>query len=239
MKNLAGLALAEGVAVVTFSISAYCSETKRLAIAIASSSPAVGARCAHLRAGVGAVASQNITDPRLGTRALDLMALGVPPHDIVRVFRDTVPTIEYRQLAIVNRSGETACFSGKHSLGTHAAMEGRFAVAAGNLLASPAVPQAMLAKFEHTARADLGERMVEAMKAGLDAGGEAGPIHSAALVMVGEVPWPIADLRVDWHDDPIGELARLWQSWRPQMQDYVTRALDPRSAPSFGVPGDV
>jgi uncharacterized Ntn-hydrolase superfamily protein len=118
-------------------------------------------------------------------------------------------------------------------------MEGRFAVAAGNLLATPEVPQPMLRKFEHTAHADLGERMVQAMKAGLDAGGEAGPIHSAALVMVGEVPWPITDLRVDWHDDPIGELARLWELWRPQMQDYVTRALDPRSAPSFAVPGDV
>jgi uncharacterized Ntn-hydrolase superfamily protein len=224
---------------VTFSISAYCPETKRLAIAIASSSPAVGARCAHLRAGIGAVASQNITDPRLGPRALDLIALGVPPGDIMRVFCDTVPTIEYRQLAIVNAAGETACFSGKHCLGTHAAAEGRFAVAAGNLLASTAVPRAMLAKFEHTVRADLGERMVQAMKAGLDAGGEAGPIHSATLVMVGDVPWPIADLRVDWHDDPIGELSRLWEIWRPQMQDYVTRALDPRAAPSFGVPGDV
>jgi uncharacterized Ntn-hydrolase superfamily protein len=224
---------------VTFSISAYCAETKRLAIAIASSSPAVGARCAHLRAGVGAVASQNITDPRLGTRALDLLSLGVSPREIVRVLRDTIPHIEYRQLAIVNAAGETAYFSGKHSLGTHAAMEGRFAVAAGNLLAEPAVPQAMLTKFEHTTRADLGERMVQAMQAGYEAGGEAGPIHSAALVMVGDVPWPIADLRIDWHDDPIGELARLWEIWQPQMQDYVTRALDPRAAPSFGVPGDV
>jgi uncharacterized Ntn-hydrolase superfamily protein len=223
---------------VTFSISAYCGETKRMAIAVASSSPAVGARCAHLRAGVGAVASQNITDPRLGTRALDLMALGVPPRDIVHVFRETVADLDYRQLAMVNAAGATACFSGKHSLGIHGTAEVRFAVAAGNLLTSPAVPQAMLNRFEQTERKDLGERMVQAMQAGLDAGGEAGPIHSAALVMVGDVPWPIADLRVDWHDDPVGELARLWAIWRPQMQDYVTRALNPRSAPSFGVPGD-
>jgi uncharacterized Ntn-hydrolase superfamily protein len=224
---------------VTFSISACCGETRRLAIAIASSSPAVGARCAHLRAGVGAVSSQNITDPRLGTRALELMALGVPPGTIVHAFRDTVPDIEYRQLAMVNAAGETACFSGKHSLGIHAAAEGRLAVAAGNLLASPAVPQSMLSRFELTARDELGDRVVQAMQVGLEAGGEAGPIRSAALVMVADVPWPIADLRIDWHDDPIGELARLWAIWRPQMQDYVTRALDPRSAPSFGVPGDV
>ena len=223
----------------TFSISACCRETKRLAIAIASSSPAVGARCAHLRAGIGVVASQNITDPRLGTRALDLMALGVPPRAIVQVFRETVPDIDYRQLAMVDAAGETACFSGKHSLGIHATAEGGFAVAAGNLLAFAAVPQSMISRFKRSADSDLGDRVLQAMQAGLEAGGEAGPIHSSALVMVGaDVPWPIADLRVDWHDDPIGELARLWETWRPQMQDYVTRALDPRSAPSFGVPGD-
>jgi len=224
---------------VTFSISACCRETRWLAIAIASSSPAVGARCAHLRAGIGVVASQNITDPRLGTRALDLMALGVPPRAIVQIFRETVPDIDYRQLAVVDAAGETACFSGKHTLGIHATAEGGFAVAAGNLLAFAAVPQSMISRFKRSADSDLGDRVLQAIQAGLEAGGEAGPIHSSALVMVGaDVPWPIADLRVDWHDDPIGELARLWETWRPQMQDYVTRALDPRSAPSFGVPGD-
>jgi len=51
--------------------------------------------------------------------------------------------------------------------------------------------------------------------------------------------WPIADLRVDWAEhDPIGQLEQLWLAYRPQLQDYITRALDPTQAPSYGVPGD-
>jgi uncharacterized Ntn-hydrolase superfamily protein len=63
-------------------------------------------------------------------------------------------------------------------------------------------------------------------------------VRSAGLLVVDEVAWPVTDLRVDWHDDPVGELERLWQLWKPQAADYVTRALDPASAPAFGVPGD-
>ncbi|MGD1869469.1 MAG: DUF1028 domain-containing protein, partial [Neomegalonema sp.] len=55
-----------------------------------------------------------------------------------------------------------------------------------------------------------------------------------------DVPWPVADLRVDWSDDdPIEELARIWDIYKPQLGDYVTRALDPSQAPSYGVAGDV
>jgi uncharacterized Ntn-hydrolase superfamily protein len=77
------------------------------------------------------------------------------------------------------------------------------------------------------------------MQAALAAGGEAGPVHSAALKVVGDVSWPIIDLRVDWAEqDPVGVLAGLWTDYKPQMQDYLTRALDPTKAPSYGVPGD-
>jgi uncharacterized Ntn-hydrolase superfamily protein len=80
--------------------------------------------------------------------------------------------------------------------------------------------------------------VIAALQAGLAAGGEAGPIFSAGLVLVDREDWPLADLRVDWHDEPLMELARLWDIWAPQMHDYVTRALNPAAAPSYGVPGD-
>jgi uncharacterized Ntn-hydrolase superfamily protein len=77
------------------------------------------------------------------------------------------------------------------------------------------------------------------MRAALEAGGEEGPVHSAGMLVVDATPWPLADLRVDWaDDDPIAGLERLWQLWKPQMDAYVTRALNPSGAPSFGVPGD-
>ncbi|PMU45661.1 DUF1028 domain-containing protein, partial [Pseudomonas sp. GP01-A14] len=70
-------------------------------------------------------------------------------------------------------------------------------------------------------------------------GGEAGPVHSAALVVVGDHLWPIVNLRVDWADvDPIGTLDQLWQAYRGQMQDYIDRAINPQSAPGYAVPGD-
>ncbi len=97
----------------------------------------------------------------------------------------------------------------------------------------------MVAAFEASAGAPLGERLVAALTAGLDAGGEEGPVRSRRPAWsAAAVAWPVTDLRVDWHDEPIAELAGLWRLWEPQVADYVTRALDPAAAPSYGVPGD-
>jgi uncharacterized Ntn-hydrolase superfamily protein len=80
---------------------------------------------------------------------------------------------------------------------------------------------------------------MRALESGRDAGGEVGPTHSAALLVVSDLVWPLVDLRADWHDsDPIAAVRDLWTAFEPQMRDYVTRALDPTRAPSYGVPGD-
>jgi uncharacterized Ntn-hydrolase superfamily protein len=221
----------------TFSIAARCASTGRFAVAVASSSTAVAARCAYARAGIGAVTTQNITDPRLGPQGLDLMALGAGAEQVCAVLQNVAPHIEYRQLTMIDRYGRTAGFSGARVLGIHAMAQGRDVVSAGNLLRNTDVPAAIVAAFE-TSGADLGQRVIDAMQAGLAAGGEAGPIRSCGMVMVDSVEWPVADLRVDWHDAPLDELARLWTIWQPQLEAYVTRALDPATAPAYGVPGD-
>jgi uncharacterized Ntn-hydrolase superfamily protein len=100
------------------------------------------------------------------------------------------------------------------------------------------VPAAIVARFAAGDSEDLGPRVLAAMQAGLDAGGEAGPIHSAGILIVDKVAWPVADLRVDWSDAPLADLMRLWTVWEPQMEAYVTRALNPSGAPSYGVPGE-
>jgi uncharacterized Ntn-hydrolase superfamily protein len=111
-------------------------------------------------------------------------------------------------------------------------------ISAGNLLANEDVPGAMVAAFE-AARGHLGDRLIAAMRAGLAAGGEAGPVHSAGLQICDKVTWPAADLRCDWTEgDPIETLAAAWDVYKPQIDAYVQRALDPRAAPSYGVPGD-
>jgi uncharacterized Ntn-hydrolase superfamily protein len=222
----------------TFSLTGRDAATGMLGVAVSSSSPAVAARCAHARAGMGAAASQNITDPRLGARMLDLMAAGRSAPEAIAAVTADADHIGFRQLTAVDARGRTGSFSGEQTLGTHAAAEGDGAVGAGNLLASPDVPAAMLEGFAGSDGEHLVERLVRALEAGLAAGGEEGQVRSAGLVVCDRVAWPIADLRVDWDDEPIPALRALWEVWRPQMDDYVTRALDPSSAPSFGVPGD-
>jgi uncharacterized Ntn-hydrolase superfamily protein len=221
----------------TFSIVARCARTGQFGAAVASSSPAVAARCAYARAGVGAATTQNVTDPRLGPKGLDFLAGGLGALEALEKVKAGATHLQYRQLTMVDASGGTAVFSGAHTLGVHAEAVGRDVVSAGNLLANTGVPAAVVAAFE-ASEGELGARIIAAMQAGLAAGGEVGPIKSAGLVLVGTEAWPLADLRVDWHGAPVDELARLWEVWWPQMYDYVTRALDPSAAPSYGVPGD-
>ena len=222
----------------TFSLVARCAETGMFGVAVSSSSPAVAARCAYAEAGVGAVASQNITDPTLGPFALDLMQGGMSAAEAVAGVRDQGRFIEYRQVLAIDAKGGTAIHSGPNSLGVWTDAAGKNVISAGNLLANDDVPQAIVDGFE-TATGHLGDRLIAAMRAGLAAGGEAGPVHSAGLQICDTVPWPAADLRCDWTEDcPIEAIAAAWAVYKPQMDAYIQRALDPREAPSYGVPGD-
>jgi len=223
----------------TFSIVARSADARLFGAAIASSSPAVAARCVHGRAGVGAVATQNITDPSLGPHVLDVLGRGLKARAALDEVLSATPFAAYRQLLAIGSEGPPAIHSGAHGLGVVNAAAGADAAAAGNLLASPAVPAAMITAFE-AARGHLGDCLLQALRAGLGMGGEAGPVHSAGLLIVRDVSWPIVDLRVDWTDgDPVAALGTIWQLYAPQIDDYVRRAIDPGRAPSYGVPGDL
>lgn len=223
----------------TFSIVGRCAETGRFGMAVSSSSPAVAARCAHARAGVGAVASQNVTDPRLGPQTLDAMAMGLDAQAAVNKVIDAAEHTAYRQVLAVDSLGRTAIFSGTSTLGVNAEFQSENAAAAGNLLDNTGIPEAMVTAF-HATSGHLGDRLIAAMLAGLDAGGEAGEVHSAGMLMVDQQDWPLAELRCDWSETcPIAAIAEAWSVYKPQMDDYVTRALNPAAAPSYGVPGDM
>ncbi|MQA09023.1 MAG: DUF1028 domain-containing protein [Pseudonocardiaceae bacterium] len=206
-------------------------------MAVSSSSPAVAARCVHLRSGVGGASSQNITDPRLGTRLLDALERGLAPEKALAEVTESASDIDYRQLTVLDLAGAGAIYSGRRALGIVGEHRGRSVVAAGNMLADAAVVDAVASAFEN-AEGDLELRLLAALEAGVAAGGEQGPLHSAGLSVVREVPWRETDLRVDWHDNPVHELRRLVELWLPQRDDYVIRGLRPGDAPSYGVPGD-
>ena len=222
----------------TFSIVARCAQPQMFGVAIASSSPAVAARCAHARAGIGAVATQNITDPALGPHILGSLAQGLPARAAMHAALASTPFADYRQLLVLGMRGPPQVHSGRNVLGVAGAAMGADCAAAGNLLGAAEVPAAMLRAFE-SCGGHLGDRLLEALSAGLAKGGEAGPIHSAGLLIVREVSWPIVDLRVDWSEgEPIAELLDIWGMYKPQIDAYVGRAVNPGQAPSFGVCGD-
>nr|WP_269330016.1 DUF1028 domain-containing protein [Kineosporia babensis] len=206
-------------------------------IAVSSSSPAVAARCIHLRAGVGGASSQNVTDPRLGTELLDALETGAGAQAALSGLVEGRELIQHRQLTVLDLNGQGAAFSGSKTLGVHHHQVGTQVVAAGNLLESADVVAVIVKAFEASS-GELEERLLAALEAGLDAGGEAGPVRSAGLSVVRKVAWRETDLRVDWSDTPIQDLRALLEIWMPQRDAYVTRGLNPEQAPSYGVPGD-
>ncbi|WP_171236846.1 DUF1028 domain-containing protein [Ruegeria sp. HKCCA6837] len=222
----------------TFSLVARCADTGMFGLAISSSSPAVAARCSFARAGVGAVASQNVTDPSLGPLTLDLLEQGKTAPQAIDAMKAQAKFVEYRQVLAVDDQGRTAIHSGPNSLGIWTQAQAENVASGGNLLDNEGIPQAIVDGFLSSS-GHIGDRLIAAMRAGLAAGGEAGPVHSAGMKIVDKVSWPVADLRCDWTEDcPIEAIATAWNIYKPQLDAYTQRALDPREAPSYGVPGD-
>lgn len=212
----------------TFSIVGRCARTGMVGMAISTSSIAVTGRCVWVRGKVGAVATQNITDPAIGSRILDLMAAGTPADRAVQQAAAENAHRDYRQISAVDIHGGTGHYTGAKASPVAASRIGRDCVAAGNILANADVPSAMVQVFEAETAAHLADRLLLAVEAGLVAGGEHGPVHSAGLLVAGEQAWPIVNLRIDWAEEgPIGQLRALWEAYQPQMQDYLTRALNP------------
>ena len=134
----------------TFSIVARCARTGRFASAVASSSPAVAARCAYARAGVGAATTQNITDPPAGTaRTGPDGARRRRGAGVCRIGSGGAARGSDGKLTMIDAAGRTACFSGGHVLGCHGSASGIDVVSAGNLLANKGVPGQSLTHSRH------------------------------------------------------------------------------------------
>jgi len=166
------------------------------------------------------------------------MARGASAIETINILQRTGTHIEYRQVLAVDAAGISAIYSGPKALGIWTGAKAVNVACGGNLLANDRVPQAMVDAFL-ASDGHLGDRIIVTMRAGLKAGGEAGPVHSAGMKLVRDVAWPVADLRCDWSERcPIEELSKLWDIYKPQLDTYVTRAINPVAAPSYGVPGD-
>ena len=215
----------------TFSLVGMCRRTAMLGAAVTTSSIGVGSRCPYARAGVGAVLTQHRTDPTLGPRGLDLLGAGRSAQETVDALVDGNPTIGWRQLAVIDRTGATAFFHGEHIISIHNAAQGASSCAIGNIVRNDGVPQAMVDAFEVAPGEHLAERLVRGLEAGEAAGGELKQVKSAALLVVHEHSFPLVDLRVEFDRNPLAELRFLWEVYRPQVDHYVQRAVDPDSMP--------
>ena len=222
----------------TLSLAGRCAETGMLGAAVTSSSICVASRCLFTRAGVGAGLTQNVTDPSLGVQMLDLLEAGADANTAISQVVAEANHIEWRQLVLLDSSGSFALHTGEKVLGRHATAEGKQCVAAANLLVNEEVPQTMVTAFEQSS-GHLAQRLITALEAGIAAGGEEGPVRSAGVQVVHKVSWPVVDLRVDWDENPLPKLRTIWNEYQPQLEPYVTRALNPEAAPSYGVPGDL
>ncbi|WP_341873837.1 M20/M25/M40 family metallo-hydrolase [Leucobacter coleopterorum] len=213
-------------------------DTGEFGSVIASSSPAVAARCLNLADGVGGANSQNVTDPRLGPLLLETLRGGATAQQaLAAVVGAADPaTIGYRQLLVLDSAGRAAAHAGDHALGVFGAVTRENAVAGGNMLANLDVLDALAdAALAGTGRIE--ERLLRGLRAAVDAGGEAGPVHSAGLAVVANAGWRVTDLRVDWADsDPVAALAELLDVWLPQRDAYIDRGVNPWPRPRTGCP---
>lgn len=215
----------------TYSIVGRCAETGQLVVATATSDTAVGARVPAALAGVGAVVTQHRTDPRLAPRMLALMSSGSTADEAVRGAVASTDDAAWRQLAAIGPVGAPSAWTGDRVDGERStSVLGEDHAVVGNILASPAVGAAASVAFRYSAGRPLGERALLALEAGLIAGGEDGPLRSAAILVVADQSFPLVDLRVDDHDLPLAELRRLWELYWPAAGEYVSRALDPGAA---------
>lgn len=214
----------------TFSITARCPITGAFGIAITSSSICVASRCAWVSP-LGAVTTQNLTNPAFGPLGLALLRQGHSAKSVLQTVTSGDIGLRWRQVAVIDRNGQVAWYSGEKAFDTAAVAESDACVAMGNILANGDVPRAMVAAFEKAAGAPLAERLLHGLEAGLAAGGELSAVRSAGLHVADGQDWPVVDLRVDWADAPISDLRGLWELYGPQQQSFLARAIDPDSAP--------
>lgn len=212
----------------TFSIAARCANTGQLGVATSSKALAAGALVPYVRAGVGAVASQSFVNPYLGIDGLAELKQGADAEQALSrlVERDTGRDL--RQAAIVDTNGKTAAFTGKQCIPWAGHLPGDAYVCLGNILTGEAVVQAMAKAFEENPGEDLSERLLRALEAGQAAGGDRRGRQSAGIVVVGEEEYPLCDLRVDDHEDPIEELRRVYEVYR--LEEVPFLRMMPRRA---------
>lgn len=193
----------------TWSIIARDEATGRIGIAVATRFFAVGALVPHIRTGVGAVATQAWVNPYFGPRGLALLAAGASAEDTVRMLLTVDEGRDHRQVHVMDRQGRFAAGTGALCVPWCGHLVHDTFSIAGNMLAGEAVIHATAETYVAQAAQPFARRLLAAMRAGEAAGGDKRGKQSAALLIHDAEEYPLVDVRVDDHPDPLTELARL------------------------------
>ncbi len=221
----------------TFTAIGACPETGRLGIGIATYSLGVGGYCPFFERGVAALSTQAFANPALGPQAVAALRETPDPQRVLGLLADSDKGFDWRQVVIAAVDGRIAAHTGPHTRPWSGHITGEGFAVFGNVLAGEATVQAMAAAWRERAEDDLPERLLAAIEAGRDAGGQAGPdgVHlperSAALIVRGADIVEDIDLRVDLHDDAVGELRRLYDTYQKYLPYYALRARSPAETP--------
>ncbi|WP_459616998.1 DUF1028 domain-containing protein [Bordetella sp. 2513F-2] len=213
----------------TFTVLGHCRRTGKYGFCIATSTPAVGWRCADVVLGRGVLTVQAFSDYRQLQKAKTLMASGLAPSDVMHELQDGDEYFEYRQIAIMDFDGNVAVHTGAKARPWAGEVVGSDYVATGNVLVGQGVVAAIASAFESGSGLDLEERLLRAIEAGRDAGGQEEGQTSCALVVYDKHEFPIVNLRVDVALEPIGEMRKILNWFKPLIPYYVKRTLDPTS----------
>ncbi|MDP3364470.1 MAG: DUF1028 domain-containing protein [Pseudomonas sp.] len=193
----------------TFSIVARCPRTGQFGVAAATAMPAVGKLLSHAAAGAGAVATQAQVNPYLGLDGLALLRQGLSAKEALERLKGTDPCMELRQCALIDAQGDSLCWTGEKCIPWAGSLAGEQFSVQGNRLVGPQVLDAVAEAFRHAEKRPLIERLIEALAAGDRCGGDRHGESSAVIYVVDQEEYPLWDIRVDHHLDPVAELRRL------------------------------
>ena len=218
----------------TFTILARCPHSAALGVAIATYSLGVGGYCPAINPQAGVLTSQAFADPRLRPIGMQILESGSSAAQALHGMQNADPYPDYRQIGIVDAQGNVAAYTGPKARDWAGHETGVGYVAMGNVMVGPQVVAAMARTFESTEPEGLEERLLRSIEAGRDAGGQPEGQRSAALIVYRvEESYPWMDLRVDAHDEPVGELRRVYELYQPMAEYYYyLRPQDPANTPT-------
>lgn len=212
----------------TLSIVAQCDHSRQFGVAAATEMPAVGKLLSYAFPGYGAFATQALINPYLGIDGCKLLSLSVSAKGTVETVLEDDRERQQRQVAAVDKEGRSYAFTGSQCLPWAGSRQGPGFSVQGNRLAGPQVLDAMADAFETRSGEELVHRMIAAIAAGVAAGGDRHGERSANVFIVEEEEYPIWDMRVDDHDDIVGELRRLEGVFRQELYPHI-RSMPTRS----------